>query len=92
MNTAAKGRRLEHKTIRRLESEGYTCIRAAASKGAFDVHAFNGAHGRYIQSKANAWPGAVEMEALQLVSVPPGCSKEVWRWDDRAREPKVRVL
>ncbi len=92
MNTSAKGRRLEAKTRKRLESEGYRVTRAAASKGEWDLVARNKAHFRLVQVKANGWPGSVEMEGLELDEVPPGTSKEVWRWDDRAREPRVRVL
>lgn len=37
MNTAHKGRRAEYKSIKLLEASGYVCIRAAASKGVFDL-------------------------------------------------------
>lgn len=92
MNTAAKGRRAEHKTRARLEAEGYSVIRAAASKGVFDLCAYNKAHCRFVQSKCNGWPGAVEIEAMTLEQVPPNASKEVWRWDDHAREPRIKLL
>lgn len=92
MNTAAKGRRLEHKTRERLEAEGYDVLRSAASKGSWDLVAIRATDIRLVQVKANAWPGSVEMESMQLTKVPANCSREVWRWDDRAREPRVRVL
>ena len=52
INTAAKGRRLEHKTIRVLEAAGYDCTRAAASKGTWDIVAMNEDNLRLIQVKA----------------------------------------
>ena len=92
MNTAAKGRRNEHRTRDRLAAQGYGVMRAAGSKGTFDLHAYNNAHGRYVQVKTNEWPSPLEVEAMQTEPVPPGCSKEIWRWDDRARDPRVKVL
>lgn len=92
MNTAAKGRRAEHKTRNLLEAEGYSVIRAAASKGVFDLCAYNKAHIRFVQSKCNGWAGALELEAMQLEQVPPNATKEIWRWDDYARAPRVRLV
>lgn len=40
MNTAAKGRRAEHRSRALLEAAGYTVIRAAASKGDWDLPRF----------------------------------------------------
>jgi Holliday junction resolvase len=36
MNTAAKGRRQEHRSIRLFEDLGYRCTRAAGSMGVWD--------------------------------------------------------
>lgn len=88
----AKGTRAEYKTMRMLEAEGYACTRAAASLGAWDVIAIRRDGVKLVQSKVNAWPGSVEMERLSLFECPDNCTREIWRWDDRARMPRVRVL
>lgn len=92
MNTKGKGTRLEHKTMRRLESVGYCCTRAAASLGAWDVIAIGPHDVRLVQVKSNRWPGSVEMEALELFQCPAEVSKEVWRWNDHARDPMIRPV
>ena len=85
----AKGSRAEHKTIKRLETVGYTCTRAAGSMGAWDIIAISPSDVRLIQVKCNRNPGSVEMETLELFQCPQYVSKEVWVWKDFAREPII---
>lgn len=92
MNAKAKGTRNEHKTIRLLEGLGYTCTRAAASMGTWDIVAVSKRDIRLIQVKSNRGPGTVERETMRLFECPPTCSKEVWVWVDRQRLPRVEVL
>lgn len=92
MSTKSKGTRNEHRTMKYLESRGYSCSRTAASLGAWDVFAVSAHNVKLIQVKSNRWPGSVEMQTMQDFSCPPEVSKEVWRWDDYAREPKIRRL
>ena len=92
MNTKQKGNRLERRTMKVLEAQGYTCTRAAASLGDWDVVAIGPHDIKLIQVKANRRPGSVEMEKLLLFRCPRGCSKEIWVWKDRARFPNVEVL
>ena len=92
INTAAKGRRLEHKTIRRLEAEGYDCTRAAASKGTWDIVAIGNEGIRLIQVKANRAPGSKERRQMVMAAAPPNASKEFWVWKDNAREPIIKVF
>lgn len=92
MSNKAKGTRAEHKTMRWLEAEGFSCTRAAASLGAWDVIAIRKDAIRLVQVKCNRRPGSVEMEVLNSFEVPPQVSKEVWVWKDRARQPIVEVL
>ena len=47
---------------------------------------------KLIQVKSNRNPGSAEMEALELFAAPAWVSKEVWRWDDFAREPRVSLV
>jgi len=92
VSTAAKGRRNEHKTIRLLEDLGYECVRSAASRGTFDVIAFNAKSVKLVQVKSNRWPGSAETEAMELFECPAIASKEVWRWDKFARRPRVKMI
>lgn len=92
MNAKAKGSRAERKAMRLLESIGYACTRAAASLGTFDVVAVGPRDVKLVQVKSNRWPGSVEMEAIQLFACPSFVSKEVWRWNDHARKPIVKVV
>lgn len=87
-----KGNKNEYKTMRLLESLGYSCTRAAASLGVWDVIAIGPSDFILVQCKSNAWPGSVEMEALAMFKAPSNARKLVHRWDDYAREPKVREL
>ena len=89
MNRAAKGRRLEHKTMKRLEAIGYACTRSSASKGVWDVIAIRGQDIRLIQVKANRPPPPAERDSMQEFRAPDVCSKEFWVWKDREREPHI---
>ena len=92
MNTAAKGRRNEHKTIQLYEKLGYQAIRSAASKGLWDVIVWDSQGIVFIQCKTNGLPGKEEMEALREAVVPPGARKLVHRWDDGKHMPVVKEV
>jgi Holliday junction resolvase len=92
MNAKGKGTRNEHRTIRYLEAIGYRCTRAAASMGEWDVIAISSTDVRLVQCKSNRWPGSIEVEAMEQFPCPAGVRREIWRWDDRVREPKVKVI
>ena len=47
-----RGRAIEYRIQRELESVGYTTARAAGSKGKFDVLAWDAIHFRIIQAKS----------------------------------------
>jgi len=92
MNAKSKGDRNERRTMRYLEALGYACTRAAASLGVFDVVAVGPRDVKLLQVKSNRWPGSVEMEAIELFACPSSCTKEIWRWNDHARQPVVKVI
>jgi Holliday junction resolvase len=73
MNTAAKGRRNEHRSRALLEASGYAVTRAAASLGVWDLIGVGSTDFVLVQVKTRDWPGSVEMEALQAFTVPPNC-------------------
>ena len=87
-----KGRRLEYKTMRVLERAGYETLRTAGSHGLFDVVAFSSVNVRCVQVKGNNYVSALEREKLELLRLPDNCTKEIWRWPDRAREPIIEVV
>ena len=79
--------------MRILEAAGYSCTRAGASLGVFDVLALGPHDIKAIQVKAGTkYCSAVEREQLQLLPVPPNVSKEIWRFPDRCRTPLIERL
>jgi Holliday junction resolvase-like predicted endonuclease len=89
----SKGRLREYRAQRILEAAGYTTTRAAGSKGAADLIAWDTQRIRFISVKSGgAYASAVEREALELLPVPPNASKEIWRMPARCREPLIEVL
>lgn len=92
MNTKAKGARNERRSRQLLEAEGYACTRAAASLGVFDIIGIGGRDVVLVQVKSNAWPGTVEVEAMQEFPAPANARKLVHRWRDRQGTPDVREI
>lgn len=81
--------------VAELERNGHTVIRAAGSKGPFDVVAFNDRIVRFIQVKRTRnGSGGLTRTAEQLgaVPVPPCARKELWLWRDRAGFVERRVI
>lgn len=94
MNAKAKGTRAEHRAMRILEAAGYSCVRAGGSLGMFDVIAIGRLDIRCLQVKAGDgnYCSKVERELMRECSVPPNCSREIWRFPDRCRQPLIEVL
>lgn len=93
MNAKRKGTRAEHRAMRILEAAGYSCTRASASLGLFDVIAIGPADVRCIQVKAGTkYLSAVEREAITALRVAPHVTRECWRFPDRARTPIIEVI
>lgn len=93
MNAKRKGGTAELKAIRLLEAAGYTCIKAGGSLGIFDVVAIGPVDIRCLQVKAgSARLSRVERKAIAAVPVPPNCTREYWRFVDRAKAPILERL
>lgn len=94
MNTAAKRARIENKAKARLEAMGCDVTRAAASHGVFDLIATHPTHVRYVQVKSGKKPyvSLGELETIAEFRCPGYCSRELWRWTDRAKYPRVEVV
>lgn len=93
MKCGAKGRRGEYKAIAQLEAQGYVCVRAAGSKGVFDLVAISATEIRLLQVKSGTRNASPEERArLAACPVPPGVSKELWRFLPRAKVPLIARL
>lgn len=92
MNRKGKGTRNEHRSIQLLEAAGYTCTRAAASLGVWDIVAIGSTDVVLVQVKTRDWPGLVEMEDLRAFPAPANARKLIHRWRNRQRLPDVREL
>jgi hypothetical protein len=92
LNRSAKGRRLEHRSRRLLEAEGFSVIRSAASKGAFDLVAFRRDGAVLVQVRCGRWPSSAELEALGRFPAPEGMRRIVHRWLPRAAVPEIREV
>lgn len=78
-------------------------MRSAGSHGPWDVVAWDWDEIKYIQVKRDCDPTKKEIEEMCDARIPiwqcPHCgyrgtqtSKEIWRWNTRDPEPKVRIL
>jgi len=92
MNTAAAGRRREHKSRRWLEDRGFHVVRAAASKGLFDLVAIGATCVELVQVKTNRPPSPAERRAMLALAVPVNVRKRIHVWRTRAREPRIVEL
>ena len=92
MNCKRKGTKNEHKSMRLLEAAGYSCTRAAASLGVFDIIGVSSTDVVLVQVKSNEWPRSVEMEAITAFSAPANCRKLIHRWRDRQSLPDVKEV
>lgn len=92
MNTAAKGRRLEHKSIKIYRAEGFWCIRAAGSKGAWDFVAVKGNAFHLVQVKSGDWPSKAEIREMKRTPQSAWATRVLHRWKPRAKAPDVRYI
>ena len=92
-NRKAKGTRAELRAIKQLEAAGFSCTRAAASLGVWDVIAVGVLGVRLIQVKCNRPPGRAERETMAAFQAPENCTKELWVYHDgRPRDPVITVI
>lgn len=88
------GRAREYKAMNLLREAGYECIRAAGSKGHWDIVAWKHTDFepiRFIQVKSNCLPSAAEVRSMQLALVPPVATKEVWLFRSNKPLEIVRI-
>lgn len=83
MSRKTRGTRRELDAIELLETEGYTCVRSAASEGPVDIVAYGINHIRNIQVKSRETgvrPSERETAIEAMAHLPrlPGVSYEIW--------------
>lgn len=81
------GYRAEIRARKLLESWGFTVVRAAASKGPFDLLAFDQTKMMLVQVKVCPH-GKIPLyntirKELAVVPAPANCRKELWVWERR---------
>lgn len=102
MNRYAKGYRLEMKSKKWLQEDGYVVpMTSRGSHGLFDLLAIrqrddpaviNKAGIQLVQVKANRMPPPGEMALLRDFWVPIGIVKVVHIWRDGAKAPEVHIV
>lgn len=101
MNTKEKGRRNERKARDILQDMGYDVAMAPRSSfgkgnhdlfGCWDIIAVNNNEVRFIQVKSNRIPYGKQRIKYELFRCPLTCSKEIWVFYDRVKEPEIIYL
>jgi Holliday junction resolvase-like predicted endonuclease len=91
-NTAAKGRRNEHRSRDILEAAGYRVTRAAGSLGDWDLVGLSSTDVVLVQVRTRDWPGLIERQALKECVAPPNTRKLLHRYRDGRRRPDEQEL
>lgn len=104
-NTAAKGRGIEWEIRDFLKARGYWTVRAAGSKGPFDLVSVGLLAVLLIQAKANHWPPPEERKVLEglpcgttaiklIVRKDDGVGRRaaVWRWAQYVQHARGRIV
>ncbi len=83
-----KGSRRERQVKKMLEDTGYLVVKSGASLGLFDLIALGDKQCRLIQVKSN-WCSPAEREGIEEFDAPSYCTKELWVYKDRVKEPII---
>ncbi len=88
-----RGRQREYRVMNMLEDLGYICVRAAGSKGMFDVVAIGPKDIRLVQVKLNRNASPKEKAILKDFDAHPGnVVKEIWLFKDGCRLPLINRI
>jgi Holliday junction resolvase len=99
MNTAQKGKRNERKAAELLEKQGFEVARTKASRhgdqdffNRWDVIACNANTIRFVQVKTNKKVYGKQKAYYASFVCPPNCTKELWVFYDRVKEPFIEII
>ncbi len=101
INRRAKGRRNELKAKKLLEGAGFEVEITKGSQkfnksvdffGLWDLIAVNPKTIRFIQVKSNRKASRLDQEAMSQWVAPDCCTKEMWVYVDRCKEPNIYYL
>jgi hypothetical protein len=101
VNTRQKGRRNELRAAKILEDAGYDVqLTPNPTKwstqndmfGLWDLMAVKHNEIRFIQVKSNRMVYGALLEPYIYWQCPPVCTKEIWVFHDRVKEPTIKVL
>ena len=101
INTRAKGRKNEIKAKKILEAAGYDVeLTKSPSKwaeqqdlfGLWDLMAVKKNEIRFVQVKSNRMVYGVDLEPYLEWQCPDVCTKEIWVFKDRVKDPIIKVL
>lgn len=101
MNTRAKGRKNEKRCEGQLVEWGYTVQLAPMPQkfstqndlfGLWDIIAVSGKRVRFVQVKSNQNANKEWYERARSWQCPKDCTKEVWIYYDRVKDPKIILL
>jgi hypothetical protein len=85
-----KGRRNEYRSMAFLEGAGYHCIRAAGSRGLFDIWAVSATDFILCQVKSgDARLTTPDLTLIKALPVPTNCRKVVHIWRPRQKLPTI---
>ena len=87
-----KGSRNERRSVKLLETAGYTCLKSGGSLGIFDIIGISATDIVLVQVKSNCNPSPVEIEAMEFFICPKNCRKLIHRWNDYNRLPIVKEI
>ena len=87
-----KGSRNERRSVKLLETAGYTCFKSGGSLGIFDIVGISATDIVLVQVKSNHDPSPAEIEAMELFICPKNCKKLIHKWNDYSRFPIVKEI
>lgn len=88
-----KASRAIGRSSRFLEREGYQVLRSAGPARPISLIAFRHEEILLVQVRAGAWPSPNERDEIRQFPAPVFCvRRQIHRWDDWSRRPRVWEL
>ena len=81
MTNYSIGRSIEYRARDAAKKAGYSVIRAAGSKGIFDLCCWNSERHLHVQCKLLGAASKQDYVEIRQAPRPPGTAVELWEWD-----------